>query len=229
MKKKLLILSGAGLSKESGIDTFRCADGVYTKNISLESLLTIEGWYKNNDIVLALHTALFNQTINAEPNDAHKNLVKLEDQYDISIITQNVDDLHERAGSNVDNIYHMHGKIREYILDGNKIKQIEGNEYLTAEQVEKEDVRPNVVWFGENVKYGEVFYEKLEEADIIVVIGCSLQVYPFASCQEWFLDKRKQVYIINPDHKFQEKKLPNVTYIKDVATKGTEILLELLK
>jgi NAD-dependent deacetylase len=180
MKKKIAVFTGAGMSADSGLKTFRDSGGLW-ENHRVEDVATPEAWRRNPDRVLRFYNERFHQLQKAEPNEAHFALVKLESNFDVQIITQNVDDLHERAGSS--KILHLHGEltkcrssINEHDVypmphEGLKI----GNLCKIGSQL-----RPNIVWFGEQVPAIELAERLVAEADLMIVIGTSLNVYPAA-------------------------------------------------
>jgi NAD-dependent deacetylase len=178
--KKIVVLSGAGISAESGIKTFRDDDGLW-QNHRFEELATPEAWASNPQLVLDFYNARRKQLLECEPNEAHKSLVKLESQYEVQIITQNVDDLHERAGSK--NVLHLHGELRK--VRSTKfpelIYDLDGWELKLGDRCEKgAQLRPHIVWFGEMVKNIEPAIQMVQNADHLLVIGTSLVVYPAA-------------------------------------------------
>ncbi|GHE36160.1 SIR2 family NAD-dependent protein deacylase [Sphingobacterium griseoflavum] len=195
--KKLVVFTGAGISAESGLKTFRGSDGLW-EGYDISDVATPEGWKRNPKQVLEFYNLRRKQCIAAEPNAAHKALYDLEKQLDVQIITQNIDDLHERAGSS--NVLHLHGEIRKaqstlnprFIYTMNEPCLALGDTCELGSQL-----RPHVVWFGEPVPNLERAIQLTRAADIFVVIGTSLQVYPAAS----LIDETKpgcEVYLIDP-------------------------------
>ena len=182
MNKKIVFFSGAGMSAESGISTFRDSGGLWEK-YEINEVATPEAWRRNPDLVSAFYNQRRKQIIETSPNAAHNFITSLEDQFDVTVITQNIDDLHERAGST--NILHLHGNIRLAKSSGpnqeKKLYPIDGWE-LTKNDLCEEGyrLRPHVVWFGEAVPALEDAIPLIESADVFVVIGTSLQVYPAA-------------------------------------------------
>jgi NAD-dependent deacetylase len=196
MKKKLVVLSGAGISAESGIQTFRDGDGLW-ENHRIEDVATPEAWDSNPSMVLDFYNMRRQQVINAQPNEAHFILAELEKEFDVEIITQNIDDLHERAGSK--NVFHLHGEIlkKRCTVDSENVTSAE--EVMQLERTPKGGHwRPHIVWFGEDVPMLERAIEITEKADIFLVIGTSLLVYPAASlvgftsekCDKWIIDPK---------------------------------------
>jgi len=178
--KTIVILTGAGISAESGLKTFRDADGLW-EGYSIEDVATPEAWKRNPALVQQFYNERRKSVLEARPNDAHYALVKLQEKYKVYIITQNVDDLHERAGS--ENVLHLHGVITrsQSDLDPQLTYPIEGWELRDTDVCEHgKQLRPHVVWFGEDVPMISVAANICRQADIFMVIGTSLQVYPAA-------------------------------------------------
>jgi NAD-dependent deacetylase len=186
-----------------------------------------EGYAKNPELVLNFYNERRKQLLEVLPNKAHFNLVKLENKYHVDIITQNVDDLHERAGST--KVTHLHGELLKVrssaddriILDWNK-------ELLLGDLCTKNSqLRPHIVWFGEFVPMLEKAAKKVQEADLVVIIGTSMQVYPAASLID-FASLNTPIYFIDPNPKVSKNNEPNLCIIKDVASTGTDALLHYL-
>lgn len=182
MSKKIFFFSGAGMSAESGISTFRDSGGLWEK-YDISEVATPEAWLKNPDLVTDFYNQRRKQIIETSPNQAHQFIAELDNLFDVTVITQNIDDLHERAGSK--NILHLHGNIRLAKSSGKnqdkKLYPIDGWE-LTKNDLCDDGfrLRPHVVWFGEAVPALEDAIPVIENADVFVVIGTSLQVYPAA-------------------------------------------------
>ena len=178
--KNLVVFTGAGVSAESGIQTFRDSDGLW-ESYDIMDVATPEAWRRQPEVVLEFYNARRSQVIKAQPNLAHKIIAQLEASFNVSVVTQNIDDLHERAGSS--SILHLHGEVRKarssvdyhllYDIDGEEIKW--GDKCAHGSQL-----RPHVVWFGEAVPEMEHAEEIVRAADILVVVGTSLNVYPAA-------------------------------------------------
>ena len=197
MKKKLVVLSGAGISAESGIKTFRDANGLW-ENHRVEDVASPEGFAKNPQLVLDFYNARRTQLNEVQPNEAHKILAELEKDFDVQIITQNVDDLHERAGST--KVLHLHGelkKARPVNSDGNVIPW-ENDLNVGDLNFEGIQLRPHIVWFGEMVPEMENAAEIASTADIFLVIGTSMQVYPAAGLIHYIPD-HCEVFLIDPN------------------------------
>lgn len=227
--KKLVILSGAGMSQESGLKTFRDMDGLW-ENYNVEDVASIDGWYKNPDLVMDFYNQRRKQLFEVQPNAGHYGIAELEKWFDVTVITQNVDDLHERAGSS--KILHLHGELRKVrsSVDSDLIYTLDGWELKMGDKCEKgSQLRPHIVWFGESVP---AFYDAIpivENADIIVVIGTSLAVYPAAGLVH-YAKSGTPVFVVDPNR--PDVTLKNVVYIDEKAGAGIEILklkLEKLK
>ena len=196
-KKKLVVLTGAGMSAESGIATFRGSNGLW-ENHRIEDVASPEGWRKDPHLVLDFYNQRRKNVLEVVPNRGHIILSELQKDFDVQIITQNIDDLHERAGSK--NILHLHGEIRKSRSTGDPdlIYDIKGWELKWGDRCEKGyQLRPHIVWFGEAVPMIEPASDLVSQADIFVVVGTSLQVYPAAGLVAYasaFIPK----YIIDP-------------------------------
>ncbi len=224
--KKLVVLTGAGISAESGLKTFRDMGGLW-ENYDVMEVASIEGWNKDPELILKFYNDRRKQLLTAEPNDAHRGLVELEKYFDVEIITQNIDDLHERAGSK--NVLHLHGELRksQSTADSSLVYDIEGWELNMGDKCEKgSQLRPFVVWFGEPVMEMGKAARKASEADIFAVIGTSLNVYPAAGLVD-YVPYDKPIYLIDP----LDVNIPvsrKVTVIKDKAVTGVKKLIEIL-
>jgi NAD-dependent deacetylase len=176
--QKIVVLTGAGISAESGLKTFRDSDGLWEQH-RIEDVATFDAWMRNRKLVLDFYNERRKQVLAAEPNAAHLALADLEKHFDVHIITQNIDDLHERAGST--KVLHLHGEIRKArsTVDENLIYDIDGWEIKEGDKCERgSQLRPHIVWFGEMVPELENAARIVTSADIFLVIGTSLQVYP---------------------------------------------------
>lgn len=224
-KPHLVVLSGAGISAESGLGTFRDAGGLW-EQYPLEEVATPEGWSKNPALVTEFYNMRRKQAMAASPNAGHYALVALEQRFDVSIITQNIDDLHERAGST--SVLHLHGKIREArsSVDENLIYPLEHWEIKMGQLCAKgSQLRPNVVWFGEMVPMIEPAAELMSSADLLIVTGTSLQVYPAAGLVD-FAVQAKQRYLVDPAA--HELNRAQFTAIPKTASEGLPELAALL-
>lgn len=179
-KKKLVVLTGAGISAESGIKTFRDSDGLW-ENHRIESVATPEAWSENPALVLDFYNKRRRNVLEAQPNQAHLILASLEQYFDVQIITQNVDDLHERAKSS--KILHLHGEILSMRSEKNPtiVSKIRGDIQIGDLASDNAQLRPNIVWFGEAVPMMDIAEELVFGADIFLIVGTSLLVYPAAS------------------------------------------------
>ena len=178
--KNIVVFTGAGISAESGIKTFRGSDGLW-ENYRIEDVATPGAWHKDKALVLEFYNQRRLQCLNAKPNAAHKGLAQLEKKFNVTVITQNIDNLHERAGSS--NVVHLHGEITKSrsTLDESLVYTINGAELKIGDTCEKgSQLRPHIVWFGEEVPMIEIACRIVSKADIFVVIGSSLLVYPAA-------------------------------------------------
>lgn len=225
-KQKIVVLSGAGISAESGIATFRDANGLWEGHDVME-VASPEGWRKNRNLVLDFYNERRKNVLESNPNDAHKILADLENDYHINIVTQNVDDLHERAGSS--NILHLHGEIRKSrsTLDANLVYDIDGWELKKGDKCEKgSQLRPHIVWFGEMVPAIEDAIPLVNDADKIIIIGTSMVVYPAAGLID-YAKTNCEIFVINPDiPKVSTNR--KITMIQEKATVGMKQLLNIL-
>jgi NAD-dependent deacetylase len=223
---KIVVFTGAGISAESGISTFRDSGGLWEK-YDIRDVATPEAWAKNPTLVLEFYNQRRKQVMEAKPNAAHEALVELEKKFDVTIITQNVDDLHERAGSK--KVVHLHGEIRKarssknpglvYPVNGWEIKQGQLCELGTQ-------LRPHIVWFGEMVPEMDRAQEISAGADIFIIIGTSLNVYPAAGLVH-FTPANCPIYLVDPND-VNDIGIKNLTCIKERAGKGVPILVDRL-
>lgn len=224
--KRIVILTGAGMSAESGISTFRDSDGLW-ENHAVEDVATPEGWNRNPELVQKFYNERRKQLYEVEPNAAHKALVRLEEQFETIIITQNVDDLHERAGSKT--VLHLHGELKKVrsTCDENLIYPLDGWELKMGDCCEKgSQLRPHIVWFGEAVPAFEPAIELAAKADIFIVIGTSLQVYPAASLIH-YVKSDSPKFLIDPKADLTLK-LPNLQIIAQPAGVAVPLLVSKL-
>ncbi|MBN8692886.1 MAG: NAD-dependent deacylase [Bacteroidetes bacterium] len=228
MKKKLVIFSGAGVSAESGLKTFRDTGGLW-EEFRIEDVATPEAWAANPALVTEFYNLRRKQVMEAQPNDAHKLIAELESIYDISIITQNIDDLHERAGSK--KVLHLHGEIMKVrsSMYPDLVYPIDKWEIKIGEMCERgSQLRPHIVWFGEMVPEMDNAIGIAAEADLFVVIGTSLNVYPAAGILN-YVKPSAQKWLIDPGD-FNLDYVINLKHIKKTATEGMKNLsTELLK
>ena len=221
------MLTGAGISVESGLRTFRDADGLW-EGYNIMDVATPEAWKRNPALVQQFYNERRKQVLEAEPNAAHRILAALESGYQVDIITQNVDDLHERAGSS--SVLHLHGLITrsQSSLDPNLTYPIAGAEIKMGDKCEKgSQLRPHVVWFGEEVPMIPVAAELCTKADVFLLVGSSLAVYPAAGLID-FVPSETPKYIIDPKIPFVQG-YRNVIKIEDKAIAGMAKFVEALK
>lgn len=231
-KKKIAVLTGAGVSAESGFATFRDSGGLWEK-YDVNEVASIEGWYRNRKLVLDFYNERRKQLKDAKPNAAHIAIADLEKDYDVQVITQNVDNLHEKAGST--RVLHLHGELT-------KVRPEDGlyeSTYRTDEVIDigydevhlgdkapnGEQLRPHIVFFGEAVPNIEKAIDIVEKADILLIVGTSMQVYPAAGLYR-YAGNNVPIYVIDPQDVPVHD--PRITHIKDVATKGMKKFVELL-
>ena len=224
-KKKLVVLTGAGISAESGLKTFRDSDGLW-EGYEVTEVATPGGWRKNPQLVLDFYNQRRKNVADAKPNAAHYGLAELQKDFDVTIITQNIDDLHERAGSS--NVLHLHGEIFKMRSERREdlVYEIKGDIHLGDLADDGSQLRPNIVWFEEAVPMIEIAVPVVDEADIFVVVGTSLVVYPAAGLINY---ARHHVpkYIIDKRIPYTSA-ISNLTSIEKPATEGVKELLEIL-
>ena len=226
--KKLAILTGAGMSAESGIATFRDSDGLWN-NYSVDEVATPEGFAANPQLVLDFYNHRRRELLKCEPNEGHNGLAALEKDFHVQIITQNVDNLHERAGSS--HVLHLHGELMKAcsVKDKNKAFPIPpDNPDINLGDMAPDggQLRPYIVWFGEAVPKIEEAVSYVVLSDIFVVIGTSLNVYPAAGLLNYF-QKGKPIFLIDP--KEVQTGRTDIEFIKKGASEGVKILIERLK
>lgn len=226
--QKLVVISGAGMSAESGIRTFRDNNGLW-EEYEVTDVATPEAWARDPELVNRFYNERRKQLYSCQPNQGHYGLADLEKHFDVDIITQNIDDLHERAGST--KVLHLHGELKKVrsSVDPDLVYELDGWELKLGEKCEKgSQLRPHVVWFGEAVPEIENAIPLVENADIIVIVGTSLAVYPAAGLVN-YARKDAHIYVIDPN-KPSNLYFSNVQYIETGAEEGVEILKrELLK
>ncbi len=224
--KKIVVLSGAGISKESGIPTFRDSDGLWNK-YRFEEIASPEAWKANPQLVLDFYNFRRKVVLDSKPNKAHLTLKELDKNFDVKIITQNVDDLHERAGST--NVLHLHGEIRKArsTKDENIIVDIQGRELNLGDLCPLgSQLRPHIVWFGEAVPNISHAIDIVKTADIFLVIGTGLTVYPAAGLIN-YLPKKSQNFIIDPSDDFYG--INNFKHIQKSAVNGIDEFVQAIK
>lgn len=225
--RRLVVLTGAGMSAESGVSTFRDSGGLWEGHDVME-VASPSGFRNDPELVLDFYNQRRRQLKEVEPNLGHLNIAKLEEDFDVCVVTQNVDDLHERAGSS--NIVHLHGELRKVrsTVFPELIYSWE-EDLILGDLCEKgAQLRPHIVWFGESVPMIEKAVEIVEKADVLVIIGTSMQVYPAASLVD-FVDTSVPIYFIDPRPNFNPNYYDNdITIIAETAVNGTQKLLKML-
>ena len=218
--KNIVVFTGAGISAESGLGTFRDSNGLWEK-YKIEEVATPEAFKKNPKLVLDFYNIRRKELIQTKPNNAHYSLNKLREKFNLSIITQNIDDLHERSGSK--NVLHLHGKLMESksTVDGSiyDIKDVYLNIGDTCSKGKQ--LRPNVVWFGEDVPNMELAIKKVQSAHILIIIGTSLNVYPAASLIH-YASNSERIIIIDP----KAEKKDSIEIIREKATVAVPKLVQ---
>lgn len=224
--KHVVVLTGAGMSADSGLTTFRDSGGLW-EGYDINEVASIDGWNRNPEKILDFYNLRRNQALEAHPNEGHKALVRLEEKFDVSIITQNVDDLHERGGSSV--VIHLHGELRKArSVDNRELVYDIGNKPIKPGDTAEDgaQLRPDVVWFGEMVPMMEKAAQVVGRAEILIVIGTSLVVYPAAGLID-YSSRNIPKYILDPS-------TPDINsydgweHIRTTAAKGTPKLVEKL-
>jgi NAD-dependent deacetylase len=226
MKKKVIVLTGAGISAESGIKTFRDSDGLW-EEYRIEDVATYQAWLLNPALVLDFYNKRRMQLASVVPNAAHQALVRLEQKFDVKIITQNVDDLHERAGST--NILHLHGELTKVrsTADPELITDIGYSEIRPGDKCAMgSQLRPHIVWFGEAVPLIEEAAELTMQADFLLVIGTSLAVYPAAGLIN-YVQPHCRIFLIDPGS-LQVNHIRNLTFIREKAGTGVPAIVDQL-
>jgi NAD-dependent deacetylase len=226
-KKKLVVFTGAGISAESGIKTFRDAGGLW-EEYRIEDVATPEAWQKNRDLVLEFYNQRRRQVLSAQPNAAHLFLAELERKFDVHVITQNVDDLHERAGST--NVLHLHGEIMKArsTVDPSLVYDIKADALSPGDKCEKgSQLRPHIVWFGEMVPEMDNANLIAARCDLFVVIGTSLNVYPAAGIINFVMPDVPK-WLLDPGE-FPSEYVNMFRHIRKTAVSGVEDLKKELK
>ncbi len=226
MKKKIAVLTGAGVSAESGINTFRDANGLWEGHDVME-VASPEGFAKNPELVLDFYNQRRRQLLKVRPNAAHVALAKLERFFDVTIITQNVDDLHERAGSS--SVVHLHGELLKVRSSGNEGTVLDWTTDLNLGTLcpEGHQLRPHIVWFGEMVPLLEKAALEVQMAGVVIIIGTSMQVYPAAGLVN-YANGDAPIYFIDPKPSVSKTDFENLTIIPETAASGVPTLVEAL-
>jgi NAD-dependent deacetylase len=215
---KIVVLSGAGISAESGFSTFRDSDGLWNK-FKVEDFATPEGYARNPQLVLDFYNGLRRDLYKAEPNKGHLELAELERDFDVSIITQNVDDLHERAGSS--DVLHLHGELKKARACGDPemiIDLTEGEDIgINDKAPDGSALRPHIVWFGEAVPNISLAQDLVKQADIFLIVGTSLNVYPAAGLIS-YVRRGTPIYLVDP----KPVSVPHYLDVRIIAKKASE-------
>lgn len=222
-RKKIVVLTGAGVSAESGLRTFRDSDGLWEEH-RIEDVASPEGWKRNPELVLDFYNQRRRDVLKAKPNKGHSAIAQLEEKFEVVVVTQNIDNLHERAGSS--NVIHLHGEILKSrsTLDAKLIYKCEGD-ILIGDKCEKgSQLRPFIVWFNEAVPMIEVAAREVSSADLFIIAGTSLQVYPAAGLIN-YVHPTIPKFLVDPN-------VPDVSYVRNItciAKKGSEGLPQLVE
>lgn len=225
-KKYLVVFTGAGVSEESGLKTFRDSGGLW-EEYNVMDVATPEAWERNPGLVLEFYNKRRKQILEARPNRAHNLIASLQDHFDVQVITQNIDNLHERAGSK--KVLHLHGEITKSrsSVDPGLIYSMKGDELKLGQLCEKgSQLRPHIVWFGEVVPKIEEAQRMTSLADLFIIVGTSLNVYPAAGLVD-FAPYDVPKYVIDPNHTRAEL-IPNLEILREKAGEGMEKLVKVL-
>jgi len=222
--KRIVVLTGAGMSAESGINTFRDADGLWEGHDVMD-VASPQGWHRDQELVLDFYNQRRRQLKEVTPNDAHRLLADLQNSFQVNIVTQNVDDLHERAGSN--EVLHLHGELLKVRSTVNEQLVYDWTDDLNKGDLceSGNQLRPHIVWFGEAVPMLESAIEITALADILLIIGTSMQVYPAASLIN-YIQADVPVYFIDPRPAIKANDYSNLTIIEDKAVTGMQKFIE---
>ncbi|MCB0688780.1 MAG: NAD-dependent deacylase [Saprospiraceae bacterium] len=229
MKKKLVVLTGAGISAESGLKTFRDANGLW-EGYDVMQVASIDGWHQNPQAVLNFYNLRRKQLLEVQPNQAHYDLVSLEKEYDTTIITQNVDDLHERAGSK--QVIHLHGELLKVrsVQNSHLVYTWHRDLFLGDSAEDGMQLRPHIVWFGELVPQIEVAIPIVSQADIILIVGTSLQVYPAASLLQYGSHHARFIYVDpSPSVSYELRQIRDIKIVNSKATSGIKKAIALME
>jgi NAD-dependent deacetylase len=223
--KRIVFLTGAGVSAESGINTFRDSGGLW-ENYDVMEVASIDGWCKNPGLIQRFYNERRAQLENVKPNEAHKLIAELERDFEVAVVTQNVDDLHERAGSS--NVIHLHGELTKACNESKtKIVDIGTKPIEIGSKADDGSMlRPFIVWFGEAVPLMQKASIEVSKADIVVILGTSMRVYPAAGLVD-YANSKAQIFLIDPND--VEFAIPKVKIIKEKASVGMALLKNILK
>lgn len=224
--ERIVVLTGAGMSAESGLKTFRDANGLWEGH-DVMKVASPEGWQRNPELVLDFYNQRRRQLFDVQPNQAHQLLASLEQRYCVDVVTQNVDDLHERAGSS--RVLHLHGELLKVrsSRDERLVKEWTTDLVLGDLCELGSQLRPHIVWFGEAVPLLEPAAEIASRADIVIIIGTSMQVYPAASLIH-YAKPGIPIYFIDPRPTISESKFSNLTVLPETAVIGMQKLVEII-
>ena len=222
-KQKIVVLTGAGMSAESGLKTFRDANGLWEGHDVME-VASPQGFAKNPELVLEFYNQRRRQLLEVAPNAGHRALVQLEKKFEVNIITQNVDNLHEQAGSA--SVLHLHGELFKVRSTANENHVLDWKKDLVLGDLDENEhqLRPHIVWFGEMVPMLEPAIEIMAQADILVIIGTSMQVYPAASLAN-YVNHNVPIYFIDPKPTINASDFNNLTIISENASTGVPKLV----
>ena len=225
--KKLVVFTGAGISQESGIKTFRDSGGLW-EDYNISDVCSPEAWKKDPELVLEFYNKRRKQALEAKPNRGHEIIAELEKHFEVQIITQNIDDLHERAGST--NVLHLHGEITKARSIGTEKVYTIGNKSIFLNDLcnDGHQLRPHIVWFGEDVPNILIAENIVKTADILLIIGSSLNVYPAAGLVYQTPDDCPK-YLVDPSIDIETKSINNLTIINEKATTGLAIVASILE
>ncbi len=223
MKQRVVVLTGAGVSAESGIKTFRDSDGLW-EGYNVMEVASPQGFKNNPGLVLDFYNQRRKQLFDVLPNKAHEALVDLENRYNVTIITQNVDDLHERAGSS--HVVHLHGELLKVrsTVDENLVQDWKTDLNLGCFCPKGSQLRPHIVWFGEEVPELDNAIKITQMADILIIIGTSMQVYPAASLVH-YAPLRTPIYFVDPKPNIRPTDFNNLTVLPKTAVEGVPLLV----
>ncbi|KAB5491970.1 MULTISPECIES: SIR2 family NAD-dependent protein deacylase [Flagellimonas] len=223
-KPKIVVLTGAGMSAESGLSTFRDANGLWEGHDVME-VASPQGFARNPELVLEFYNQRRRQLLQVSPNQGHLALAQLENRFDVSIVTQNVDNLHEQAGSS--HVVHLHGELFKVRSTKDENHVLEWKEDLVLGDLDPHghQLRPHIVWFGEMVPLLQTAAEITQQADVLIIIGTSMQVYPAASLIH-YTDGQTPIYFIDPKPTVRASDFGNLTIIPKTAVEGVPPLVE---
>ncbi|PRX54439.1 SIR2 family NAD-dependent protein deacylase [Flagellimonas meridianipacifica] len=222
-KQKIVVLTGAGMSAESGLKTFRDANGLWEGHDVME-VASPQGFARNPELVLEFYNQRRRQLLQVNPNEGHKALVELEAKYDVSIVTQNVDNLHEQAGSK--HVVHLHGELFKVRSMANENHIMEWKKDLVLGDLDEDghQLRPHIVWFGEMVPMLETAAYITQQANILIIIGTSMQVYPAASLIH-YASSGTPIYFVDPKPNVNPSDFNNLTILSKTAVEGVPSLV----